>query len=69
MGKHATEGQKIAFCAHLQHVHLAEAARLAGLGSTVALRLKEQIGTDKWKPTKRVYDLQHLKSSHQYPYY
>jgi predicted esterase YcpF (UPF0227 family) len=44
MGKHATEGQKIAFCAHLQHVHLAEAARLAGLGSTVALRLKEQIG-------------------------
>ena len=25
-------------------MHLAEAARLAGLGSTVALRLKEQIG-------------------------
>jgi len=44
MGKHATEAQKIAFCAHLQHMHLAEAARLAGLGSTVALRLKEQIG-------------------------
>ena len=44
MGKHATEAQKIAFCAHLQHVRLAEVARLAGLGSTVALRLKEQIG-------------------------
>jgi hypothetical protein len=41
MGKHATEAQKIAFCAHLQHVHLAEAARLSGLGSTIALRLKE----------------------------
>ena len=41
MGKHATEAQKIAFCAHLQHVHLAEAARLAGLGSTVVLRLKK----------------------------
>jgi len=44
MGKHATEAQKIAFYAHLQHVHLAEAARLASLGSTIAKRLKAQIG-------------------------
>jgi hypothetical protein len=39
MGKHTTEGQKIAFLAHLQYVHLAEAARLAGIGSTVLKRL------------------------------
>jgi hypothetical protein len=44
MGKHATQGQKIAFLAHLQHVHCAEAARLAGLSSTTAKRLKAAAG-------------------------
>ena len=31
MGKHATQGQKIAFLVHLEYVHCAEAARRAGL--------------------------------------
>ena len=44
MGKHATEAQKVAFIAHLHHVHCAEAARLSGLGGTVAKRLKAQVG-------------------------
>ena len=44
MGKHATEGQKIAFITHLQYVHCAEAARQAGLTNTVGKDLKAKAG-------------------------
>ena len=44
MPKHATHAQKIAFLAHLYHVHCAEAARLAGLSNTAGKRLKVAAG-------------------------
>ena len=44
MGKHAIEGQKIAFLTHLQYVHYAEAARRAGLTNMVGKDLKAQAG-------------------------
>jgi len=44
MGKHATQGQKIAFLVHLEYVHCAEAARKAGLSSTTAKDLKKRAG-------------------------
>jgi hypothetical protein len=46
MGK-PTDVQKIAFLAHIQHVHCAEAARLAGLSSTTAKDLKARVDTLK----------------------
>jgi hypothetical protein len=42
MGKHATQGQKIAFLVHLEYVHCAEAARKAGLADTTAKDLKKR---------------------------
>src|SRR5256714_3192031 len=44
MGKHATQGQKIAFLVHLEYVHCAEAARKAGLALTTAKDLKKHAG-------------------------
>lgn len=42
MGKHATDVQKAAFLVHLQYVHLAEAARRAGLPKQTATNLKNR---------------------------
>jgi hypothetical protein len=44
MGKHATEGQNIAFLIHLEYVHCAEAARKAGLALTTTKDLKALVG-------------------------
>ena len=53
MGKHATQGQKIAFLVYLEYVHCAEAARRAGLTSTVAKDLKERAGLLQVEHTKQ----------------
>ena len=44
MGKHVTQGQKIAFLVHLEYVYCAEAAQRAGLALTTAKDLKKQAG-------------------------
>jgi hypothetical protein len=44
MGKHATQGMKIAFLAHLQDVTRAEAARLAGPSNSAGKDLKARAG-------------------------
>ena len=44
MGKHATEGQKIAFLVHLEYVHYTEAARKTKLSLTTTKDLKKQVG-------------------------
>jgi hypothetical protein len=44
VGKHATQGQKIAFLVHLEYVHWVEAARKAGLALTNAKDLKKYSG-------------------------
>jgi hypothetical protein len=44
MGKHASDGDKIAFLVHLEYVHFAEAARRAGIPRSTALDIKERAG-------------------------
>jgi hypothetical protein len=39
MGKHSLDLQKVAFLVHLEYVHLAEAARRAGIAKQTATDL------------------------------